>query len=84
MKASTIFALLSGLPLALCRPGTTANDATSTAGLDVIAREAGKKYFGTATDASEFDVDAPYAAVLTTKGEFGQLTPLNSMKWVCD
>ena len=55
---------------------------TSTSGLDNVAKAAGKKYFGTATDASEFGSDAAYAAVLRTKGEFGQLTPTNSMKWV--
>ncbi|EJD06385.1 endo-1,4-beta-xylanase A precursor [Fomitiporia mediterranea MF3/22] len=62
-------------------PTSTASGGSATGGLDTIAKGAGKKYFGTATDASEFQSDAAYAAVLTTKGEFGQLTPLNSMKW---
>ena len=85
MKAFCIFALLSSLPLALCRPGTVASsesNVTSSLGLDTIARAAGKQYFGTPTDASEFDVDAACAAVLNSKGEFGQLPPLSSMKWV--
>ncbi|KAL5503787.1 hypothetical protein ACEPAH_7858 [Sanghuangporus vaninii] len=54
---------------------------SSTSGLDSIVKGAGKKYFGTATDPSEFNSDASYAAVLRTPGEFGQLTPANSMKW---
>lgn len=42
---------------------------------------AGKKYFGTATDTNEF-TDTTYVSILSNTGDFGQLTPLNSMKWV--
>ncbi|KAI5120197.1 hypothetical protein M0805_006303 [Coniferiporia weirii] len=64
-------------------PTTTSSGggATSTAGLNSAAKAAGKMYFGTATDESEFGSDAAYAAILKETTEFGQLTPLNSMKW---
>ncbi|KAH8109566.1 endo-1,4-beta-xylanase A precursor [Phellopilus nigrolimitatus] len=54
---------------------------TSTVGLNSAAKSAGKKYFGTASDTSEFQADAAYAAILADTSEFGQLSPLNSMKW---
>ncbi|KAL0955070.1 hypothetical protein HGRIS_003987 [Hohenbuehelia grisea] len=50
------------------------------AGLNRVAKAAGKLYFGTATNPEQF-VDAPYLTVLSNVHEFGQLTPANSMKW---
>ena len=55
---------------------------TSTAELNSLAQTAGKKYFGTATDNPELS-DTGYTAVLYNNKMFGQITPANSMKWVC-
>lgn len=54
---------------------------TSTPGLHVLAKAAGLKYFGSATDNYELK-DAPYFKILTDNTTFGQLTPSNTMKWV--
>ncbi|THH09305.1 hypothetical protein EW145_g2110 [Phellinidium pouzarii] len=64
-------------------PTSTASGggSTSTVGLNSAAKAAGKKYFGTASDYSEFSTDAAYKAILDDTTEFGQLSPLNSMKW---
>ncbi|KAH7930674.1 endo-1,4-beta xylanase, partial [Leucogyrophana mollusca] len=51
-----------------------------TAGLNNLAKAAGKKYFGSATDNPEL-TDTAYVAILNETSEFGQLTPGNSMKW---
>ena len=56
--------------------------AAAQSGLDALAKGAGKKYFGTATDPDEFS-DTAYMAVMDSDGQFGMLTPGNSMKWVC-
>ncbi|KAF9060097.1 glycoside hydrolase superfamily [Rhodocollybia butyracea] len=53
---------------------------TSTAKTNTVAKAAGKKYFGSATDNPEF-TDAPYVAMLSNNAFFGQITPGNSMKW---
>ncbi|RDB25915.1 Endo-1,4-beta-xylanase A [Hypsizygus marmoreus] len=53
---------------------------TSTAGLAVVAKAAGKEYFGSATDNSEL-TDTAYVDLLSNTKEFNQLTPGNSMKW---
>ncbi|KAH7911076.1 endo-1,4-beta-xylanase C precursor [Hygrophoropsis aurantiaca] len=63
--------------------GTTTSSAagsTSTAGLNNLAKAAGKVYFGSATDNPEL-TDTAYVAILNETSEFGQLTPGNSMKW---
>ncbi|KDQ57133.1 glycoside hydrolase family 10 protein [Jaapia argillacea MUCL 33604] len=59
---------------------SSAPASTSTAKLNTVAKLAGKKYFGTATDNSEL-TDTAYVAILDDNTEFGQLTPANSMKW---
>lgn len=43
--------------------------------LNIAARIAGKKYFGTATNEYQFD-DAPYLAQLNDTLNFAQLTPV--------
>ena len=48
---------------------------TSNAGLFNVAKAAGKKYFGTATDNPELN-DTAYVAELGNINEFGQLTPV--------
>ncbi|CAA7269601.1 unnamed protein product [Cyclocybe aegerita] len=74
-----------------CLPGTAStavstttsaptSTATSSAGLAVVAKSAGKLYFGSATDNPELS-DAPYIAILSDTKEFNQITPGNSMKW---
>ncbi|KLO10825.1 endo-1,4-B-xylanase A [Schizopora paradoxa] len=66
------------------QPTTTAptggSPPPSGSGLDSVAKGAGKKYFGTASDTNEFS-DTAYMAILNQAGMFGALTPLNSMKW---
>ncbi|KAF9466622.1 beta-1,4-endoxylanase [Collybia nuda] len=58
-------------------PGPTG---TSNAGLAVVAKAAGKKYFGSATDNPEL-TDTSYVAQLSNIKDFNQITPGNSMKW---
>ncbi|KZS92173.1 endo-1,4-beta-xylanase precursor [Sistotremastrum niveocremeum HHB9708] len=58
---------------------TSSSSPPSGTGLNVLAKAAGKLYFGSATDNPEF-TDAPYLAILGSS-EFGQITPGNSMKW---
>jgi endo-1,4-beta-xylanase len=50
-----------------------------SAQLNRLAKEAGKLYFGTATDNPEL-VNSTYVSILTDKDEFGQMTPANGMK----
>ena len=49
--------------------------ATAQSGLFNVAKAAGKKYFGTATDNPELK-DVSYVAELSNINEFGQLTPV--------
>jgi len=65
--------LLSTAPLLLL--GST----VVTAQLNKLAKEAGKLYFGTATDNGELS-NTTYFDILTDTNEFGQLTPANGMK----
>ncbi|KAG5634828.1 hypothetical protein H0H81_000566 [Sphagnurus paluster] len=93
MKLSVSFvALLSLIPLATALPNGSAKlpptpvglaalpTGTSNAGLAVVAKAAGKKYFGSATDNPELS-DAPYVAQLSNTKDFNQITPGNTMKW---
>ncbi|RDX57112.1 endo-1,4-beta-xylanase C precursor [Lentinus brumalis] len=64
-------------------PSTTTTSSTtpsSTAGLNTLAKAAGKLYFGSATDNPELS-DSAYVKILSDAKEFGQITPGNSMKW---
>ncbi|KAH9847489.1 glycoside hydrolase superfamily [Lenzites betulinus] len=77
-----------------CLPGTATSAPTSppssptspssptASGLHSLAKAAGKLYFGSATDNPEL-TDTAYVAKLSDNMEFGQITPGNSMKWVC-
>lgn len=53
-----------------------------TSGLNDAAKAIGKLYFGSATDNPELS-DTAYVAILDDIHQFGQITPANSMKWVC-
>ncbi|TFK20386.1 family 10 xylanase glycosyl hydrolase [Coprinopsis marcescibilis] len=48
--------------------------------LDVLAKLAGKQYFGSAVDNPAL-ADKPYVRQLTNRLDFSQLTPSNTMKW---
>ncbi|KAJ7485762.1 endo-1,4-beta-xylanase C precursor [Mycena latifolia] len=65
-------------------PTTTPSSPPSTptgSGLNAVAKaNAGKLYFGSATDNSEL-TDTAYVAILKNNAQFGQITPANSMKW---
>ncbi|RDW62201.1 beta-xylanase-2 [Coleophoma cylindrospora] len=53
---------------------------TANAKLNQLAKNAGKLYFGTATDNGELN-NTQYVSILSDRREFGQLTPANGMKW---
>ncbi|TEY47573.1 hypothetical protein BOTCAL_0304g00080 [Botryotinia calthae] len=48
--------------------------------LDTLAKAAGLKYFGSATDNGEL-TDTQYTAILSNTNQFGQITPGNTQKW---
>ena len=84
MLLSLTISLLGLLPLAAAKSVASASsipssslrtDTTSNAGLFNVAKAAGKKYFGTATDNPELN-DTAYVAELGNINEFGQLTPV--------
>lgn len=88
-RTPALFALLSLLPLQLVQALPQAASAassplpTATAvvpGLNYVAKQAGKLYFGTATDNPELN-DTAYDAILDNNLQFGALTPANTMKW---
>lgn len=54
---------------------TLAPIALAQTGLSTVARAAGKKYFGSATDNSEL-TDGPYVAQLSNTLDFNQITPV--------
>ena len=89
LKNTALWAVLGCLTSVAAAPGSLSAAASlpistaNVAGLHVLATQAGKLYFGTATDSNEFSADAAYRAILEQTSEFGQLTPANSMKWVC-
>lgn len=56
--------------------------ATSSAGLALVAKAAGKVYLGSATDNPELS-DAAYVALLSNTKEFSQLTPVSPIKLAC-
>ncbi|KAG6830867.1 hypothetical protein H0H92_014232 [Tricholoma furcatifolium] len=56
---------------------------TSDAGLSNVAKAAGKKYFGTATDNPEL-TDVPYVTQLNNTNDFTQITPTLSVIGIKD
>ncbi|PCH43498.1 glycoside hydrolase family 10 protein [Wolfiporia cocos MD-104 SS10] len=71
---------VSALPQATSTSSTLPTATSVVKGLNYLARNAGKLYFGTATDNSELN-DTTYTGIMDNYLHFGQLTPENSMKW---
>ncbi|KZT04620.1 glycoside hydrolase family 10 protein [Laetiporus sulphureus 93-53] len=72
---------VAAVPQATTTASTALPTATSNVqGLNYLATNAGKLYFGTATDVNELD-DTTYTGIMENYEHFGQLTPENSMKW---
>lgn len=87
MQYSLLTALIALAPAVLALPATPVADASlpgstaNVAGLDAVAKQAGKLYLGTATDNNEL-TNTQYTAILNAPQMFGQITAENSMKWV--
>ena len=71
---SVVFALVVSVA---CAP-----EAQSKLGLNSIAKQHRKLYFGTATNNEEFTNDTGYRNINKDNRMFGQLTAANIMKWV--
>ncbi|KAI0768783.1 endo-beta-1,4-glucanase [Trametes elegans] len=86
MQLSLLAALIALAPATLSIPASPVVDANlpgstaNVAGLDAVAKAAGKRYLGTATDNNELS-NPQYTAILEAPQMFGQLTAENSMKW---
>ncbi|OSX66630.1 glycoside hydrolase family 10 protein [Postia placenta MAD-698-R-SB12] len=89
VRISTLLTLVGFLPLSAVFAFPQYASSTSTAlptatavvpGLNYLARNSGKLYFGTATDNPELN-DTTYTSIMDNYLHFGQLTPANSMKW---
>ncbi|KAI0737567.1 endo-beta-1,4-glucanase [Daedaleopsis nitida] len=86
MKLSSLFAVLGWATSALAIPASPVADANlpgstaNVAGLHALAKQAGKLYFGSATDNPEL-TNTAYTAILDNNQMFGQTTATNSMKW---
>ncbi|EPQ52889.1 hypothetical protein GLOTRDRAFT_149061 [Gloeophyllum trabeum ATCC 11539] len=89
MSFKALVAILCVVPHALAQTssatatatsGASSPSATSTTPLNVAAKAAGKKYFGSATDNHEL-TDSTYVEILSDSNMFGQITPGNSLKW---
>ena len=66
--------------VALAAPATLKQPSEFQVGLNVAAKAAKKLYFGTATNADQWN-DTTYFDILRS-AEFGQITAANVMKWV--
>ena len=73
--------LCSFLIPALSAPSAAEGQSKPVSGLNVAAQAAKKLYFGTATNADQWN-DTTYYDILKDDAEFGQITPANVMKWV--
>ncbi|KAJ7126332.1 glycoside hydrolase superfamily [Mycena epipterygia] len=72
---------LPGAATTTTTPPSTPTAPASGSGLNTLAKaNAGKLYFGSATDNPELP-DTAYVAILQNNAQFGQITPGNSMKW---
>lgn len=68
--------------LALVVSVVCAPEGQSKLGLNAVAKQNRKLYFGTATNNEEFTNDTSYLNIIKDSRMFGQLTAANSMKWV--
>ncbi|TBU27857.1 endo-beta-1,4-glucanase [Dichomitus squalens] len=68
------------LILTVAASSTVHQRSRSTLGLNDAAKAAKKLYFGTATNADQWN-DTTYYDILKDDAEFGQITPANVMKW---
>ena len=75
--------LLPLFALVDCAVGMAAVSPRAGQELHTLAKAKGKLYFGSATDNPEL-TDTAYTAILDDHNMFGQTTPTNSMKWVCN
>jgi len=74
--------LLSLLPLVAASPTKKPHPAPlKYPGLDVLAKEAGLLYYGTAIDNVVLD-NKTYTDIAFNRSEFGQATPANGQKWM--
>jgi endo-1,4-beta-xylanase len=86
--ASSLFFLAAALPFgsATGNNGKGKDNNGPNKGLDALAKKAGLKYFGAATDTPGFRERGGYEAVypqydaIMWGGEFGQTTPTNGQK----
>jgi endo-1,4-beta-xylanase len=76
----TALTLLAGAVTATAQNTTATNATREEDGLHSLMVKAGKMYFGTATDISNFN-DTAYQAIVSNKNMFGMITAENSMKW---
>jgi endo-1,4-beta-xylanase len=83
---SSLLLLAASLPLGMAGKGNGKN----CKGLDVLAKKAGLKYFGAATDSpgqrerAGYEAKYPqYDQIMWDSGEFGQTTPTNGQKVGC-
>ncbi|PCH43497.1 glycoside hydrolase family 10 protein [Wolfiporia cocos MD-104 SS10] len=86
LSALVVFAVslsfrgVSALPQASATSAALPTGTAVVQGLNYLAQNAGKLYFGTATDNSELN-DTAYTSYMENNLHFGQITPENSMKW---
>ncbi|KAK4118400.1 glycoside hydrolase family 10 protein, partial [Parathielavia appendiculata] len=85
---SSLLLLAASLPLGMAA-GKGKGNGKNCKGLDVLAKKAGLKYFGAATDspgqrerAGYEEVYPQYDQIMWESGEFGQTTPTNGQKWL--
>ncbi|AEO58598.1 glycoside hydrolase family 10 protein [Thermothelomyces thermophilus ATCC 42464] len=88
MHLSSSLLLLAALPLGIAGKGKGHGHGPHT-GLHTLAKQAGLKYFGSATDspgqrerAGYEDKYAQYDQIMWKSGEFGLTTPTNGQKWL--
>ncbi|TFY64808.1 hypothetical protein EVJ58_g2370 [Rhodofomes roseus] len=86
-QAVTLAVLVGAFPAiqaaAIPTPAASSTLPTGTSvvsGLNVLAKAAGKLYFGSATDNPELN-DTTYTSYLDNSNHFGQITPGNALKW---
>nr|AHE13927.1 endo-1,4-beta-xylanase B [Achaetomium sp. Xz-8] len=84
MHLASSLLFLASLPMGMANKGKPCKK-----GLNILAKQAGLKYFGAATDSpgqrERAGYEAAYAQydqIMWKSGEFGQTTPTNGQKWL--